>query len=38
MEIEVEGRGYQHTHKTFNPRFFLPSRCAGKKRKQKLRG
>jgi hypothetical protein len=33
----VEGRGYQPIHKTFDPKFVLPIRCAGIKTEQRLR-
>lgn len=39
-ELPVEGGGHQFTHKTFtqfNPKSVLPTRCAGKKMKQRLR-
>jgi hypothetical protein len=33
----VEGWGQQHTHKTFNPKFVLPTRCTGIKMEQRLK-
>jgi hypothetical protein len=35
--LPMEGGEYQSTHKTFNPKFFLPTRYAGIKMEQKLR-
>ena len=36
--LPVEGGDYQPTYKTFNPKFALPTRCAGIKMEQRLRG
>jgi hypothetical protein len=37
QDLPTEGGGHQYTHKTFNPIFVLPTRCAGKKMEQRLR-
>jgi hypothetical protein len=33
----VEGGGLQSNHKTLNPKFVLPTRCAGIKMEQRMR-
>ena len=35
--LPVVGQGHQLTHKTSNPKFVLPTRCAGIKIEQRLR-
>jgi hypothetical protein len=37
-ELPVEGGGHKSTHKTFDPKCALPTRCAGIKMEQGLRG
>jgi hypothetical protein len=32
----MEGGGHDTTHKTFNPKFVLPTRCTGIKMEQRL--
>ena len=36
-ELPEEGGGHQSTHKSFNSKSVLPTRCAGLKIKQRLR-
>jgi hypothetical protein len=35
--LQKEEEGHQSTHKTFNPKFVLPTKCAGIKMEQRLR-
>ena len=35
--LPVEGGGYQPTHKTYNPKFALPAKCARIEMEQRLR-
>ena len=37
IRLQMEGGGHQFTHKSFDSKFVLPTRCAGIKMEQRLK-